>query len=199
MVDFVVAQRAVQDPGASSLVFRPWCARTLLVRRVHVTVPNSGEIYRDGERLVVHDPWIAHLAHIIDGALPIGRWTIGLDPLIRLIPGIGDLIGGPDLDGHARADRHFILLASLLGATITARGQEPSRARDDSPKKALIEYVQHGVERLKPVRELTIPGRAYFIGLACTLQREDYRKALEKTGTSHAKEMMQEVDIVSHS
>jgi hypothetical protein len=29
----------------------------------------------------------------MDGAIPIGRWSIGLDPLIGLIPGIGDLIG----------------------------------------------------------------------------------------------------------
>jgi hypothetical protein len=29
----------------------------------------------------------------MDSAIPIGRWSIGLDPLIGLIPGIGDLIG----------------------------------------------------------------------------------------------------------
>ena len=29
----------------------------------------------------------------MDGAIPIGRWSIGLDPLIGMIPGIGDLIG----------------------------------------------------------------------------------------------------------
>jgi hypothetical protein len=29
----------------------------------------------------------------MDGAIPIGRWSIGLDPLIGLLPGIGDLIG----------------------------------------------------------------------------------------------------------
>jgi len=58
-----------------------------------VRVPNSGEVYGAGERLPSHDPWIAQLAHLMDGAIPIGRWSIGLDPLIGLIPGIGDLIG----------------------------------------------------------------------------------------------------------
>ncbi len=29
----------------------------------------------------------------MDGAIPIGRWSIGLDPLVGLIPGVGDLIG----------------------------------------------------------------------------------------------------------
>ena len=29
----------------------------------------------------------------MDGVIPIGRWSFGLDPLLGLIPGIGDLIG----------------------------------------------------------------------------------------------------------
>lgn len=33
------------------------------------------------------------LAYLMDGAIPIGRWSIGLDPLLGLLPGIGDLIG----------------------------------------------------------------------------------------------------------
>lgn len=56
-------------------------------------VPNSGEVFGADEPLPVRDPWIAHLAYLMDGAIPIGRWSIGLDPLIGLIPGIGDLIG----------------------------------------------------------------------------------------------------------
>ena len=58
-----------------------------------VRVANSGEIYRKEERLPTPDPWIAHLAYLMDGAIPIGRWSIGIDPLLGLIPGIGDLIG----------------------------------------------------------------------------------------------------------
>ena len=58
-----------------------------------VFVPNSGEIYRGEERLPAPDPWVRHLAYLMDGAIPIGRWSIGLDPLIGMVPGIGDLVG----------------------------------------------------------------------------------------------------------
>jgi Domain of unknown function (DUF4112) len=51
------------------------------------------EIYRPGERLPARDKWMQHLAYLMDGAIRIGPWTVGLDPLIGLIPGIGDLIG----------------------------------------------------------------------------------------------------------
>ena len=63
------------------------------INAVPVRVPNSGEIYRDDERLPARDPLIVHLAYLMDGAIPIGRWSIGIDPLLGLIPGIGDLIG----------------------------------------------------------------------------------------------------------
>jgi hypothetical protein len=39
------------------------------------------------------DPWIEKLAWVMDRSIPIGRWTIGLDGIIGLIPGLGDLIG----------------------------------------------------------------------------------------------------------
>jgi hypothetical protein len=58
-----------------------------------IHVPNSGEVYRAGERLPARDPMIERLAYLMDSAIPIGRWSIGLDPLLGLIPGIGDLIG----------------------------------------------------------------------------------------------------------
>ena len=58
-----------------------------------INIPNSGQLYRAGERLPVRDPWIERLAYLMDGAIPIGRWSIGLDPLVGLIPGVGDLIG----------------------------------------------------------------------------------------------------------
>jgi hypothetical protein len=53
----------------------------------------SGEIYGTGERLPARDPWIENLAYLMDGFIPIGRWSIGLDPILGLLPGIGDLIG----------------------------------------------------------------------------------------------------------
>jgi hypothetical protein len=43
--------------------------------------PNSGEVYSAGERLPVGDSWLARLAYVMEGAIPIGRWSISLDPL----------------------------------------------------------------------------------------------------------------------
>jgi Domain of unknown function (DUF4112) len=38
-------------------------------------------------------PWIERLAWIMDNSIPIGRWRVGLDGIIGLVPGLGDLIG----------------------------------------------------------------------------------------------------------
>jgi hypothetical protein len=54
---------------------------------------NDAEVYRAGERLPERDQWMQHLANLMDGAIQIGPWSFGLDPLIGLVPGIGDLIG----------------------------------------------------------------------------------------------------------
>src|SRR3954464_14970672 len=54
------------------------------------------EVYRAGEPLPVprrRDPFIEMIAHVMDGLIPIGRFSIGLDSIIGLIPGIGDIIG----------------------------------------------------------------------------------------------------------
>ncbi|HEX9689465.1 MAG TPA: DUF4112 domain-containing protein [Thermoanaerobaculia bacterium] len=39
------------------------------------------------------DPWIEKLAWLMDQSIPVGRWRIGLDGIIGLVPGLGDLIG----------------------------------------------------------------------------------------------------------
>ena len=39
------------------------------------------------------DPVIDMIAHVMDGLIPIGRWRIGLDSIVGLIPGLGDMIG----------------------------------------------------------------------------------------------------------
>src|SRR4026207_1278254 len=39
------------------------------------------------------DPWVEKLAWIMDNSIPIGRWSIGLDGLLGLIPGVGDFLG----------------------------------------------------------------------------------------------------------
>ena len=38
------------------------------------------------------DPVAEWLAWLMDRSIPIGRWSIGLDPLLGLIPGLGDLL-----------------------------------------------------------------------------------------------------------
>lgn len=37
--------------------------------------------------------WIEKLAWIMDRSIPIGQWRIGLDGIIGLVPGLGDLVG----------------------------------------------------------------------------------------------------------
>jgi hypothetical protein len=59
---------------------------------VAIRVHPSGQIYRAGERVPTRDPWIEHLAYFMDGIIPIGPWSIGLDPLLGFLPGVGDLI-----------------------------------------------------------------------------------------------------------
>jgi len=39
------------------------------------------------------DPWIEKLAWVMDNSIPIGRWRVGLDGIIGLVPGLGDLVG----------------------------------------------------------------------------------------------------------
>ncbi len=40
-----------------------------------------------------YDPWIERLAWLMDSSIGIGRWRIGIDPLIGLVPGLGDAAG----------------------------------------------------------------------------------------------------------
>ena len=54
---------------------------------------DKAQVYRPGERLPADDAWLAELAYLMDGSIRIGSWSIGLDPLIGLVPGIGDIIG----------------------------------------------------------------------------------------------------------
>lgn len=51
------------------------------------------------------------IAMLLDSALPVPgtRWRIGLDPLLGLVPGLGDLAG-------AAMSGHIVLLAARLGA-----------------------------------------------------------------------------------
>jgi hypothetical protein len=52
------------------------------------------EVFRAGERLPVRrDLFAEKIAWAMDGMIPIGRWSIGLDGILGLIPGLGDVIG----------------------------------------------------------------------------------------------------------
>jgi Domain of unknown function (DUF4112) len=37
--------------------------------------------------------WVERLAWLMDRSIPIGRWKVGLDGIIGLVPGLGDLVG----------------------------------------------------------------------------------------------------------
>ena len=58
-----------------------------------IRIDRTREVYRAGERLPTPDPWVRQLAHLMDDGIRIGSFTIGLDPLLGLLPGIGDLLG----------------------------------------------------------------------------------------------------------
>lgn len=51
------------------------------------------EIYDRGERLPARDPWIEKIAWLMDSSIPVGRWSVGLDSIVGLIPGFGDAVG----------------------------------------------------------------------------------------------------------
>lgn len=40
-----------------------------------------------------YDPWIEQLAWLMDSSIGVGRWSIGVDGLLGLVPGLGDLAG----------------------------------------------------------------------------------------------------------
>jgi len=43
--------------------------------------------------LPVEDPMIEWLAWLLDESIRVGPWSIGIDPLLGLIPGFGDIAG----------------------------------------------------------------------------------------------------------
>lgn len=48
------------------------------------------------------------LAWVLDGSIPVGPWRIGIDPLLGLIPGVGDWLG-------AVASGYIVYEAARLG------------------------------------------------------------------------------------
>jgi hypothetical protein len=56
----------------------------------HVREP---EVFPAGEALPARDLFAEKLAWLMDGAISIGRWSIGLDGILGLVPGLGDMLG----------------------------------------------------------------------------------------------------------
>ena len=55
--------------------------------------PLEGPILSQGHAAKVPD-WVENLAWLMDRSIPIGkRWSIGLDGIVGLFPGVGDLVG----------------------------------------------------------------------------------------------------------
>ncbi len=62
------------------------------IARPRIMHPPPDETAR-GMRSSSVDPWVERLAWLMDGAIRIGPWSIGLDGLLGLVPGIGDAAG----------------------------------------------------------------------------------------------------------
>jgi hypothetical protein len=56
---------------------------------VAIPIPRAGE-RGDSERRLKR---LRALAWFLDRSIPIGRWRIGLDPILGLLPGVGDFVG----------------------------------------------------------------------------------------------------------
>jgi hypothetical protein len=37
--------------------------------------------------------WVERIAWLMDSSIPLGRWSVGLDGIIGLVPGVGDYAG----------------------------------------------------------------------------------------------------------
>jgi hypothetical protein len=44
--------------------------------------------------IVPRDPVIEYLEWLMERAIPVGRWSFGLDGILGLIPGLGDVLSG---------------------------------------------------------------------------------------------------------
>ena len=64
------------------------CRGNAMASRIH-----EPEVFRAGERLPARrrDPVAEKIAWVMDGLIPMGRWSIGLDGILGLIPGLGDV------------------------------------------------------------------------------------------------------------
>jgi hypothetical protein len=65
---------------------------------------------------IEEDPLIEWLAWLMDSSIRVGPWSVGLDPLIGLIPGIGDMAGAAGISKSATIRMVMnVAFDSLLG------------------------------------------------------------------------------------
>jgi hypothetical protein len=57
---------------------------------VAIPIPRGESFSADAGRRLAR---LRRLSWLLDRAIPVGRWRIGIDPIIGLVPGMGDWIG----------------------------------------------------------------------------------------------------------
>lgn len=139
-----------------------------------VIVPASGAI--TGNDMASRTKRVRVLARLLDSSIPVPgtSWKIGFDPIIGLIPGIGDLIGavvsGYIITEAVRAEVPTLTLArmlvnvgidTVLGAVPAVGDLFDAAWKSNTMNVALLERHVAGIERLPgavPVRRRNVLG-----------------------------------------
>jgi uncharacterized protein DUF4112 len=78
---------------------------------------DGGRPVLEPEVLPPESRWIERIAWLMDRSIPLGRrWSVGLDAIIGLVPGVGDIAG-------------ILVGAAIVGAAIKARLPRSAIAR----------------------------------------------------------------------
>jgi hypothetical protein len=124
-------------------------------------------------RRVQYDPWIEHLAWLMDSSIGIGRFSIGIDGLLGLVPGLGDaaasLISLFIVIRAVRAGVPRIAVARMLAniAADTLLGSVPVVGDVfDFAFKANIRNVRIYHQSMEHARGSTVRHWLFFAGLA---------------------------------
>jgi hypothetical protein len=80
----------------------------------------------------------------------------------------------------------------LSGSDATA--DDTSKAAVVANREALTVCVRQNLKTFRALGSLTPSGVAYFVGLTCSVKREDYRHALELDGTQDVPDLMRQID-----
>lgn len=110
--------------------------------------------------------WVDKLAWLMDRSIPIGRWSIGLDGIIGLVPGLGDFVG--------------VLIAGLIVAA-GVRARLPRSAIARMIANVAVDGVIGAVPLLGDIFDMTFK--------ANTRNVEIYREAL-RGGRSRSRDSL---------